>query len=319
MLRMLSVVSAVVFVAVPVDSQELSFDTQAGRLSISLGQQRIATYVWDDAEISRPYFCNLKAPDGTRVTRRNPPDPVADAGNVDHATFHPGLWLSFGDLGGADFWRLKARVRHERFEVLPVVEGASLRFAVRNLYETRESPPRLLAEERCAYTITPAEDGYLIRSVSDIKASAPGVAFGDQEEMGFGIRLDTPLTVKQRRGIITASHGGRDEAGTWGKPASWCAAAGKADGRWTGVMLIPGPDNFRPSWFHTRDYGLLVANPFGRKSMTAPNDAQAPPERTPLPEAEPMTLEFMVRVFSVGEDGIPDYQAYHEEALRLRD
>jgi len=129
---MLSAVSAVVLVVVSADSQELSFELHAGRLSISLGKQDIATYVWDDAEISRPYFCNLKAPDGTRVTRRHPPDTAADAGNLDHATYHPGLWLSFGDLGGADFWRLKARVRHDGFEEAPVVEGARLRFEVRN-------------------------------------------------------------------------------------------------------------------------------------------------------------------------------------------
>jgi len=33
------------------------------------------------------------------------------------------------------------------------------------------------------------------------------------------------------------------------------------------MMLMPDPANFRPSWFHARDYGLIVANPFGRKSM----------------------------------------------------
>ena len=27
------------------------------------------------------------------------------------------------------------------------------------------------------------------------------------------------------------------------------------------------PANFRPSWFHARDYGLLLANPFGRKAF----------------------------------------------------
>lgn len=309
----------VALAAMPGESQAFSFEVREGRLSIALGEQEIASYVWNDAEIFRPYFCNLKAPDGTRVTRRHPPDTVADAGNLDHATYHPGLWLSFGDLGGADFWRLKARVRHDGFEVKPVTEGESLRFVVRNLYEAIEEPARLLADEVCAYTFSVAEDGYLLRSVSTIKATAAEVAFGDQEEMGFGIRLNTPLTVKQGQGIITASHGGRDETGTWGKAALWCAAAGNADGRWTGVMLIPGPDNFRPSWFHTRDYGLLVANPFGQKAMTAPDDAQFPPDSTPLPEAKPMKLEFMVRVFSVKQEHNPDYQAYYEDSLRMRD
>jgi hypothetical protein len=27
------------------------------------------------------------------------------------------------------------------------------------------------------------------------------------------------------------------------------------------------PPNFRPAWWHNRDYGLMVANPFGQEAM----------------------------------------------------
>lgn len=30
---------------------------------------------------------------------------------------------------------------------------------------------------------------------------------------------------------------------------------------------MSGPSNFRQSWWHNRDYGVFVANPFGRKAM----------------------------------------------------
>ena len=40
------------------------------------------------------------------------------------------------------------------------------------------------------------------------------------------------------------------------------------DGQPAGLMLVPDPINFRRSWFHARDYGLLVANPFGQKAFT---------------------------------------------------
>jgi hypothetical protein len=32
-------------------------------------------------------------------------------------------------------------------------------------------------------------------------------------------------------------------------------------------MLMVGEQNFRDSWWHNRDYGVFVANPFGREAM----------------------------------------------------
>jgi hypothetical protein len=31
---------------------------------------------------------------------------------------------------------------------------------------------------------------------------------------------------------------------------------------------MPDPKNFRRSWIHARDYGLLVTNPFGNEAFT---------------------------------------------------
>jgi hypothetical protein len=33
------------------------------------------------------------------------------------------------------------------------------------------------------------------------------------------------------------------------------------------VTLLAAPANFRGSWWHNRDYGVFVANPFGREAM----------------------------------------------------
>ena len=35
-----------------------------------------------------------------------------------------------------------------------------------------------------------------------------------------------------------------------------------------GILLMPSPKNFRKSWFHNRDYGLMVANAFGNQAFT---------------------------------------------------
>ena len=33
------------------------------------------------------------------------------------------------------------------------------------------------------------------------------------------------------------------------------------------MLLMADPHNFRRSWFHARDYGVLVANPFGQQRL----------------------------------------------------
>jgi hypothetical protein len=95
------------------DQPMVAFENKSNSLPITIGGKLFATYVFDDGPTTRPFFKHIHAPDGSQVTRNHPPDPQKDL--TDHATFHPGLWLAFGDLNGADFWRNKDRVRHVAF------------------------------------------------------------------------------------------------------------------------------------------------------------------------------------------------------------
>jgi hypothetical protein len=70
------------------------------------------------------------------------------------------------------------------------------------------------------------------------------------------------------------------------------------------------PENFRPSWFHTRNYGLIVANPFGRKAMTGPEDAAVAPDATVVKKGETFRLGFGVWV----SDGVPASLAGPQDA-----
>lgn len=297
-------------------AEELRFDTGDGQLTATLNGQAIFTYVWEDDEVLRPHFRDVFAPDGTRITRSYPPDPERDKGNDDHATYHPGIWLAFGDIGGVDVWRMKGRVRHIEFVLEPEVRAGIGSFTIRNRYESLDDPPRVVAQETCRVGVHPYSHGYYLVVRSHFTLLEPGAAFGDQEEMGFGIRLDTPLAVRQG-GTIENDIGGKDEAGTWGKMARWCAAERTQGDTRAGVLLAPGSNNFRPSWFHNRDYGLLVANPFGKKSMTAPNDDSVAPDSTPIPP-DGLTTGFSVCVFSEPAGTKTDFAArYAQMAAKL--
>lgn len=317
-LSLLLTISCVRLIAQPTEAaDEVSFIVRTGRLEVLAGGERIATYVWEDPSIPRPYFSNVRAPGGSQVTRSHPPDPVINKNNDDHETYHPGIWLAFGDLNGLDFWRNKARVRHVRFLQTPEEVPGKGAFTVLNAYEPLDAASGPVAMEACSYFFHVTQTGYFLIARSTFQSESDDIEFGDQEEMGFGVRMQTPLTVKFGDGVILNSNGGLNEAGTWGKQAQWCSFFGKVDGATVGVTLMPGPDNFRPAWFHSRDYGLIVANPFGRKSMTAPDDAGVMPDRTTVRRGSPFTLTFGLRIFSTQASNGVDHDFAYRTFLEL--
>jgi hypothetical protein len=257
----------------PAGSQEVAppaveFATRPDGLAITIGGKPFAVYVFEDGAITRPFFKDVHAPDGTRVTRNYPP--VEGKDRTDHATMHPGLWMAFGDLSRADSWRNKDRIRHAGFIEAPRGGPGRGEFVVKNRHE---KGGRAIAEEFARITILAQRDHNLLLWDSTFRPLETDLTFGDQEEMGLGIRMATPLSVP-RGGTITNSDGLKNEARAWGKAADWCAFGGSIDGHPVEVVLMTHPENFRRSWFHARDYGLLVANPFGRNAFTLGEKSQ---------------------------------------------
>ena len=74
---------------------------------------------------------------------------------------------------------------------------------------------------------------------------------------------------------------------------------------------MPHPENFRRSWFHARDYGLLVANPFGRNAFTGGEKS-----RIVVKEGETLRLRFGVLVSSERPDLDASYRDYLRQAGR---
>jgi hypothetical protein len=212
--------------------------------------------------VKRPFFANLRAPGGIRITRNFPPIAGADA--ADHADMHPGLWLGFGDINGADFWRNGGAMRHERFLAEAQWKSDALIFTTRCTLLTKDG--RTLGRVDTEFTLKPRADVLAITWDSTFHATDGDLIFGDQEEMGFGARVATAITEKSG-GVITSSTGVTGAKNTWGQPAAWCDYSGLVGGHHAGITLIPDAANPAPCWWHNRDYGVFVANAFGRRAM----------------------------------------------------
>jgi hypothetical protein len=282
------------------DDPKVAFDAKPGRVEVSIAGEVVATYVDNDSKTLRPYFEHLKTPSGIQVTRTHPPVTGKDA--IDHADMHPGLWLAFGDIAGNDFWRNNGpRVVHERFVENPTGGNGRGGFTVENRYVVGD---QTLCRETTRYVFLTRPNGYAIIWNSTFTAERDSVWFGTQEEMGLGVRVATPITVKMGSGRITNSLGQTNEKGTWGHAAEWCDYSGTIDGRQVGVTLMADRAAERKPWFHSRDYGVLVANPTGPRAGA--------PDRVPLARGETLRMRFAVLVHEGTVDLAREYGALRE-------
>jgi hypothetical protein len=97
--------------------------------------------------------------------------------------------------------------------------------------------------------------------------------------------------VKNGSGTISASHGGRNEAGTWGRVGTWWDYSGTLDGTLAGILLAAAQDNPRAVWAHARDYGFLALNPTDRPRR--PVDGE-PSEPFTVAKGDALRLKFAV-------------------------
>ena len=255
--------AATCFTGQRIVAADFAVQQEPDRVFITDGGRPVATYVFRDDKILRPYFANVHAPGGIPVTRNHPPVPNVDA--TDHDTMHPGVWLAFGDLSGHDFWRNKARIVHDRFVETPAVRDGQVTFTTQNTFQTASGEDVCRQTSRLTLAARPA--GYLLMWEATFTSDRHDFVFGDQEEMGLGVRVAMAVTEKNG-GKIRNSTGAAGAKATWGQTAAWSDYSGIIDQRRVGVLLMPAPDNFRASWFHNRDYGLMLANPFGRNAFT---------------------------------------------------
>lgn len=250
------------FAGFAADPAGLAAAKTASGLEITLNGKPLATFSQGDKTIRRPYFANLRSPKGTLLTRTHPPLPDRDA--TDHATMHPGLWLGFGDISGEDFWRNKAEMEPKELEIEAGLDSKPIRFATR--HALNDAGGRPMGNLKSRFSVRLSTNCYLIVWDATLEAGEKGLVLGDQEEMGFGVRMAGPL-IEKKGGMIANSNGKTTAKGTWGQPANWTDYSGLVNGAEAGITLFASPDNFRPSWWHNRDYGLMVANPFGRSAM----------------------------------------------------
>lgn len=267
--------------------------SEPGRLEIGLGERTVATYLYEHSQLSRPALINVHAPTGRRITRVFPP---TDPEDRDHEWIHGGMWLSFGDVSGHDYWRLKARVRHARFLQQPQIRDGQLQFVAENEYLSTGGQ-EIIGRERASYQFARRDEGIVVAVQYTLTPEDAELVFGDQEENGLGVRMRSELRVRGGSGRLTNSAGDENEPNVWGKPTQWLDYSGILDGRRLGALVMPRPDNPRRSWAHARDYGVMVLNPFDHQPQLDPR-----PPAARVPPGQQLELAYAVLFYDMPAD-----------------
>jgi hypothetical protein len=275
----------------PAEPDAVEIKAVPKQIDFRIGKDLVATYVIDP-EKAKPFFWPLNAPGGEPITRGWPMEKAGPGDKTDHV-HQKSAWFCHGDVipegielkhkirgvEGVDFWS-EAR-GHGRI----VCTGARVGgvdqqhgYAVtRNEWRTAEGA-KVLDETRTIHLYNLGGPRLLVLDI-DLCASAVPVTFGDTKEGALGVRVRQSLTEQAGQGgKLTNAEGktgegaksNKDQKGCWGVVSAWCDYTGPVGGKTAGVTLFADPSNPYPTAWHSRGYGLMAANPFGRDKSGFP-------------------------------------------------
>ena len=260
-------------------------------------------------DVAKPYFWPLNGPTGEPITRAWPMQPAAAKGTTDHV-HQKSAWFCHGDVipegielkakvkgvTGVDFWS-EAKGHGV---IACVARGPVMvkdnRAVVQTRNEWRTAEGVKILDEKRDITFLPVGDGYLLVFDIDLSASVCPITFGDTKEGSFGIRINDALREQAGTGKLTNAEGKTTDRQVWGMKSAWCDYSGPLNDKTVGLTIFDDPANPPPCW-HSRAYGLMAANPFGRAHAGFPG-AKGQTELVKLAKGDHLKLRYGIFVHS---------------------
>jgi hypothetical protein len=256
-----------------------------------LGSELVTRYHITPA-VAKPYFWPLNAPGEVPVTRAWPMEKPIPGEQTDHV-HQKSAWFCHGDVipeglelkhhikgvDGVDFW--SETPGHGKIVCVavdaPKEENGHASITTRNEWRTADNQ-KVLQETR-TLSLYNLDEGRLLVVDIDLQATEVPIVFGDTKEGAFGVRVQTSMTLEKGKGQITNAEGKKGEGrlsnvekkGCWGLLSAWCDYSGDVAGTTAGIAVFADPSNPYPTAWHSRGYGLMAANPFGRNKAGFPD------------------------------------------------
>src|SRR5262245_3508265 len=261
------------------DPGEVKITKEGDAFEFRIGNALVTRYHTNfDGKGFKPYFWPVNAPGDVPVTRGWPMKEGEPMETKDHV-HQKSAWFCHGDVipegielqgrvkgvEGVDFWSENKNAGRIVCVEVSTPAGNSVR--TRNEWRTTEGI-KILDETRII-ALRQVGDARLITLSIDLHASVCPNTFGDTKEGSMGVRVNDQMTVKNGGHYVNAD-GKIDEKEVWGYKSAWNDYYGKVNGEEVGIALFDDPNNKHPAYWHSRGYGLMAANPFGRAKSGFP-------------------------------------------------
>ena len=241
---------------------------------VTIDDQEFAEYE-TGKEHSRPFFHEVRAADGTTLSR-----PISPPGG-DHP-HHTGIWIAIDKVNDIAFWHQQGRIKNRSVEVVRTGSNPAI-LKVKN--EWLDQDGKVVLRECMKISIY--ENRLLIYDIRFTAGEKP-VTFGDTEEGFFAFRMADSMC-EENTGEVTNADGLQSAKGCWGRQSDWVDYSGEVEGRTFGVAIFDHPLNFRRGRYHVRDYGLFTINPFGERDYTK---GRLPAQPVTLPAEASLQLRY---------------------------
>jgi hypothetical protein len=266
-------------------AEPIRIEKSADAVSFYAGKELVTRY-HIAPKVAKPYFYPLNAPGSIPVTRAWPLETGFPKETKDHVHQKSG-WFCHGDVipegielkvrsadkhvKGVDFW--SETPGHGKMVCVevgePKVEQGIGQITTKNEWRTPDGI-KILDETRTISLEDLGNARLLVLNV-DLHASVCPITFGDTKEGAMGIRVSDEMKAAGGNGILANAEGQKVEKSVWGLPSSWNDYSGQVGDKSAGIAIFDDPKNpYRAAW-HSRAYGLMAANPFGRNGSGFPS------------------------------------------------
>ncbi len=234
------------------------------KVDVAIDGQPFTTLHYGE-NVMKPYLAPIRSATGKVITRHWPME-NSEGESKDHP-HHTGLWFTHGDVNGLDFWgNVKPGPKFGKVVVDKITTAKGGGKSGEIDFEARWLTPdnKALLKESRRMTFSASGANRIIDFDSTLTALDQPVTFGDTKEGFFAIRLADKLAEKGGTGTMTNAEGAQKMKNVWGKPSPWVDYSGTLDGEAVGIAIFDSKNNPKhPTTWHSRDYGLFAANPFG--------------------------------------------------------